>query len=353
MPLYHQSLRQILPSLVGDRRRIAEIYSSVLEVMNYAHEQGVIHRDLKPENILLNDDEDLVVSDFGLGLDFDAGTTRLTYTGAQLGTYGYMAPEQFQDAKRTDNRTDIFSLGRILCELFTGVHPAAGYGPAGLPVGIAKIVERCTKIEPKDRFQAVEDLLSAFTIMEKSQRAASAPEELHKLLGDLITQGFATGEQTEEMAKLIAQSQEDAMLLHEFAIKVPGRAFEALHQGSPEVARLLVQQFTNISNSQSWSFEYTDQIGGACARLYDATEDAEIRAMLASAALEVGVTHNRFYVMDVAARLIQGAVDDKTALALAHALLPLKAELQDIVDRINVPRLNPIVRELFVSDDPA
>ena len=140
------------------------------------------------------------------------------------------------------------------------------------------------------------------------------------------------------------------MLLHEFAVKLPEAAFRALYEANPEIARLLIQQFTRVANSQGWPFEYTDQIGSACARLFSATSDPDIRAMLTATALEVGVSHNRYYVMDVAGNLVQQTKDDNGALALAHALEPMKGQLNAVTGRVNIARLNPIVRELFASE---
>jgi len=135
MPVYQHSLRSTLNEVVGKQERIAKIYSMVLEGMQYAHGEGIIHRDLKPENILFNNDRDLVISDFGLGRALDAETSRKTYTGEWLGTFAYMAPEQLQDAKRADVRSDIFSLGRILYELYTGSIPGAVQDLTTLPIG--------------------------------------------------------------------------------------------------------------------------------------------------------------------------------------------------------------------------
>ena len=60
--------------------------------------------DMERENILLNSDEDVVISDFGLGLELDRETTRLTSTGRYLGTFDYMAPEQMQGCKESGRK---------------------------------------------------------------------------------------------------------------------------------------------------------------------------------------------------------------------------------------------------------
>jgi len=347
MPLYRNSLRGLIPQLAGDRKRIAMIFGAILEGMQYAHEQGVIHRDLKPENILLNDDENLVVSDFGLGRAVGALTSRATGSGAWVGTAGYMAPEQASDAAHADVRSDVFALGRILYELLTGEPPGAIQDLNKLPTGLAAVVQRCTKTDPCKRFQTVGELQAAFTLVAVSRRKPTAEEELQALLGQLLAQQFATDERLERMGELIGQCQEDGMLLHDFAVRLPQAAFASLHRTHPEIARVLIDQFARVSISQGWPFAYTDQIGSACARFYDAVADPEIKAQLAATALEVGASHNRYYVMDVAAGLVASASDEQAALAMAHALQPLKGRIGAIRDRVKITRLHPAIRELF------
>ena len=87
------------------------------------HAAGIIHRDLKPSNLFLEEEDGLVVvkvSDFGLAKVQDAGIDSLTKSGALMGTPHYMSPEQAQDAKRVDARTDVYSLGMVLYHALTG-----------------------------------------------------------------------------------------------------------------------------------------------------------------------------------------------------------------------------------------
>jgi serine/threonine-protein kinase len=86
-----------------------------------AHAAGVVHRDLKPENILVAPDGTPRVVDFGIARLMDSSS--LTRTGITMGSYGYMAPEQVQDAKRVDGRADVYSLGMTLATLLTDVDP--------------------------------------------------------------------------------------------------------------------------------------------------------------------------------------------------------------------------------------
>jgi len=87
------------------------------------HAAGIIHRDIKPSNLFLEEEDGLVVvkvSDFGLAKVQHAGIDSLTSSGALLGTPHYMSPEQAENAKRVDARTDVFGLGMVLYHALSG-----------------------------------------------------------------------------------------------------------------------------------------------------------------------------------------------------------------------------------------
>lgn len=349
MPLYRRSLRNEFPGITGDEARIVKIFSAILEGMQYAHEQGVIHRDLKPENILLNNDDDVVISDFGLGRAIDAKTTRATFTGQSAGTPGYMAPEQFMDAKRADHRSDIFSLGRILYELCTGESVTGLQDLKVVPVGIAMIVERCAKADPSQRFDNVKEMRNAFDSMVAAKSEATAGEKIMALLARAIADGNLSTSKAREFADLIGTARNDTDLLHDVCMGLPLLAFKTLWRVNPLVAKMLIKVFTDQVASQSWPFSYTDKIGQACDRLHDATLDHEIRGMLIAAIVEVGVSHNRWSVMDVAAGLLSQKKEPKEGLAVAHALANCRVSLDALTDKLTLAKLDPSIRELFAK----
>lgn len=98
---------------------VIRIMSDVLDTFSYIHEQGQIHRDIKPSNIMLRPDGHICVIDFGIAKDMKISTGKTV--GRQVGTSGYMSPEQIS-ALNIDHRTDIYSLGCLLFYMLTAQH---------------------------------------------------------------------------------------------------------------------------------------------------------------------------------------------------------------------------------------
>ena len=147
-------------------RQMIDIALQICDALSYAHARGVVHRDLKPSNILIERNTlRAKVADFGLVqlAQTSSEMSTLTQSNIAMGTIEYMAPEQRKDARAVDHRADIFSLGIILYEMFTGQLPVGHFKRPGelngeIPRALDDIIFRCLKPNPADRYQSADEV---------------------------------------------------------------------------------------------------------------------------------------------------------------------------------------------------
>ncbi len=349
MPFYTKSLEGCFPEIVKDEPRIASVFGAILDGMEYAHAEEVIHRDLKPANILLNDDNDVVITDFGLGRDLDAKTTRATYTGDRMGTPWYMAPEQSIDAKSVDQRSDIFALGRILYKLYTDEPPNAVQDTSQLPLGIALIVERCTKKNPDDRFQTVSEIRTAFNLLLEAHSESDIRGRIENIISSVVARGRFELKEAEELTDLVVKITSDVDLVHEICVNLPRHAFKTLWEVNQTVTRLIIRLFIENITSQSWNFSYVDVIANVLVHIYEAVPDITMRAQLLVALADVAVGHNRFNAIQKTANILQSIQDPSEGLAVVHAFRNF-SQLRTLEEYLTVTSIKDRnIRALFLE----
>lgn len=168
-----------------------EYLEQVARAVHYVHQKGRLHRDLKPANILINrENSQAYVSDFGLARILSVAEEspvpaepgeppHLTHGG--MGTPGYVAPEQARNAAQATVRSDVYSLGAVLCVLLTGQTPrqpaqsmhnlgqvlgpapehTSGPGAArasAVPLNLQAIALKCLQVDPANRYKDAETL---------------------------------------------------------------------------------------------------------------------------------------------------------------------------------------------------
>ena len=170
-------------------------YIEILEALAYAHERGVVHRDLKPANVMVVPSGAVKVMDFGLARRMSEMSS-VTTAGEIVGTIAYLPPERFL-GRVADERSDLYSVGVMLYETFTGVQPfksetddlvAVIFGhvneppPAprtvnrSVPPQIERIIMKLLEKEPERRYQTAREVATELRALLGTGTPASDPK---------------------------------------------------------------------------------------------------------------------------------------------------------------------------------
>lgn len=222
---------------------VDECIRSVLEAargLDYAHQKGVIHRDIKPSNLLRDKSTARVkVLDMGLARvdEPDEDEIRLTMPGQMLGTARFMSPEQVEDARKADVRSDVYSLGCTLYFLMRSKAPYSGETVAhtlmahvsapipdlckkrpDAPKWLGDVFQKMLAKKPRDRFQTMGELFETIqhhlgedlTKHDSSEDSLDGDDELARLIAkrgdegdsleELFSEDEAAGANAEEFA---------------------------------------------------------------------------------------------------------------------------------------------------------
>lgn len=219
-----QTLEEFLIYRQVDEPLAEKFLLQLCECLAVLHAKNIIHRDLKPSNIMLTEKNLVKLIDFGIARIFKPENTADTEL---MGTRGYAPPEQFGlfDFGQTDRRSDIYSLGvtikNLLGENYNG--------------HLKKILDKCTALEPSQRFQSVEELRAAILRRKKFLLArkifvtlaiSSAifffprttdftppPEEISKPIEEKISE--------EKISPPVKKIQPEEKIFDESSIKIP------------------------------------------------------------------------------------------------------------------------------------
>ena len=172
---------------------VIEWAMQICEALEYLHTRKppIIYRDMKPANVMIKPDGNIKVIDFGIAREYKDQSLADTVS---LGTKGYAAPEQFGGKGQTDARTDVYCLGVTLYHLLTGqnpceppyeIYPIRHWNPQ-LSAGLEAIIQKCTQLNPDDRYQSCAELLYALHHYEEYGAAYRARQK-RKLNSFILT----------------------------------------------------------------------------------------------------------------------------------------------------------------------
>lgn len=328
MPLASGSLNDYVSSVEGNATVIFDIVSQVCAGLSYVHGRQIIHRDLKPANILLRETGVWAISDFGLASEVERKTTALTSTIRNgLGSFWYTAPEQWTNARSADQRSDIYSLGKILQQLVTGEAPVTSEMPAHI---FRPIVERATAVKPERRYQDVTEFLDALG------RAMTATAQVH-----IWSNVDATADAMQvrikspatpiselpsvlQWAEALDEHDDDQMRAMEKVLVWMTEtqiAFLWKHDSATFVR--VFQRYADHVADTGFDFDQCDVLAAFGRRFFNATADPGVLRIALSYLVPLGANHNRWFVRDLVVKLLAQLREEEMTVAAVETLLSL------------------------------
>lgn len=286
--------------------------SDILNSLEYLHSYGLKHRDLKPQNILFQDGK-WKLADFGLiSSDKEFLSLTISTTDSAWGTTLYCAPEQITDFKHVTHHVDIYSFGVILYDIFgKGGRIPYSESTADGPIGV--IIEKCTKEKKEKRFQNIDSLRNALLYTLTTQNSVAPAMRVKEWVDKIKDIEKWNNDTLDSFIILIRRaSQNDLNLLYE----IDKNVISCFRKINIDLWNDFALLYLNWVHNTNFLFDYCDVIIGNVSKIYDDTDDLEIKTTAVLTAAELGRSHNRYYVMGFVIKMASPQIDDNLAFRI-------------------------------------
>lgn len=350
MPWASYSLQQEIASNPWglEEAHALEIFDAILDAIEHAHSANVLHRDLKPGNVLFIDGR-YQVSDFGYSRRIDSDSAALTRTNAGFGSAGYVAPEQWQNAKDADVTADVYSLGALLYALLANASPGAGIEPIKVPERFRDVVVRATSRDSKSRYLSIAEMKKA---VARRKTDIGETEAVERKAARLLAEWQQNQQGAlAELSTLLVANREDHELYLNFVSVLPGDYMQALGNTSVDaLTDILGAYLSAIEGQHPWVS--TDQYALFIERAWNWVDRAEVRLMLLRPLLLLGYNHNRYFVRDVFVRIGGKAANDTQYVHTLIDVLDANPGARRFVrEEMLATSLPPAVQQILRQDD--
>lgn len=330
----------------------------ILAGLEGIHGQGIYHRDLKPQNILRLRAPDgttrYALSDFGLIKVTSGDATTLTATGTQGGTERYAAPELNSNFKRATARSDIFSLGVILFDIFVGPVARVPYTEVQFGGAVGAVAAKCTKPLPARRYASIAELRAALYEALRNEVPQFGSQREERIVALLRSEAALSDQEWDLVFLLLEELQPGSNSLALVLRTFTKQHLESLATGAPDLLTAFADYYLGYveQGRGGFDFGYCDVIADKLTWLFE-LGDVGVRARVLLALLGLGVSHNRWFVERRFVLLAGPNLDAATAARVVMDAevrgLNVVADIERLEWSISVGRavLSPILHRLW------
>jgi serine/threonine protein kinase len=286
----------------------------ILAGLEEIHRLGYCHRDLKPHNVLKFKAADgsavYALSDFGLMAVGEEASSTLTPSGIGGGTPAYQAPECALNFKRATPRSDIYSFGAILHDIFAANPKRLPHEELTAPGDIGPIIEKCTKRNAFRRYKNVEQLREGlFNALNTYQFVYQSDEE-QKVVEILAKEDdLPDADQWDAIFDFLDSTPDNGDSTKNIFRALRREHIEQLSTDDPDLMAALGKMFADHCRLRTFDFDYCDVLASKAELFYDLGEIG-LKSDIAVAMLILGLDHNRWFVERKFLQMVAPSVPD-------------------------------------------
>jgi len=283
-----------------------QLFSQILDAMEFAHNQDILHRDLSAHNVLLDHNNNVLVSDFGLGKDFNH-LTKQGYSSVQgYGSILYVAPEQQDNLKNATKKSDVYSLGKILYFILTGRDPRT---TRDIDI-FSSLINKATLEDPEGRYEDAAHLKSEFLKYKSYYKKVSTSPI--RTVADLITK--KKNFNWLEFHDVVLKAESYNHIYYDYLDPISSvldstekidSYLSVINSEIERVVELYIEKLHECYQTVGWPFNALNSFGYFLTRLYESTSDyPNCRLSLIKELWYIAAVMDQWAVQDIVVKLI-------------------------------------------------